>query len=96
MKNEDIYGISKWGYTFFEILQNGNLGLKNPTQKENKAVDLISIIKKLNKNSSPPYLIRISNYIEYMIYEINTCFQLSIKQIGYENQYKGVFPIKAE
>ena len=93
MKN-DIYGIEKWGKNFFKILKNGNLGLLNPQKKHNQPVDLISIIKSLNKKLSPPYIIRVSDYLEYKINDINEYFNKSIKDLGYKNKFKSVYPIK--
>ena len=43
--NEDIYGIKKWGNDILEILENGNIGLKNPFQKDNSPTDLIKLLK---------------------------------------------------
>ena len=92
--NFDVYGINKWGRDFFTILKNGNLGLCNPLKKNNIPVDLISIIKFLNKKLSPPYIVRIADYMEYMINDINNSFNKAIKDIKYENKYTSVYPIK--
>ena len=67
----DIYGIEKWGKGFFKILENGNLGLLNPLKKQSKPIDLTKIVKKLNQKLSPPYIIRVADYLEFMIKEIN-------------------------
>jgi len=90
----DIYGIEKWGKGFFKILENGNLGLLNPLKKQSKPVDLIKIVKKLNQKLSPPYIIRVADYLELMIKEINENFNKSIKTIGYKNKFKSIYPIK--
>ena len=92
--HEDIYGIEKWGKTFFKILKNGNLGLVNPQRKNNKPVDLISVIKSLNKKLSPPYIIRVSDYVEYTIKNINYNFNKSIKEIKYKNKFRSIYPVK--
>ena len=47
--NEDIYGIKKWGDDILEIIENGNIGLKNPFFPQNPPVDLIQVIQSLNK-----------------------------------------------
>ena len=47
----DIYGIEKWGKSFFKILENGSLGLLNPLKKKNKPIDLNKIVKKLDFSS---------------------------------------------
>ena len=77
----DIYGIEKWGKDFFKILSNGNLGLLNPLKIKNRPVDLTKIVKKLNQKLSPPYIIRVSDYLEFMINEINDNFNKSIRSI---------------
>jgi len=90
----DIYGIEKWGKDFFKILSNGNLGLLNPLKIKNKPVDLTKIVKKLNQKFSPPYIIRVSDYLQFMINEINENFDNSIRTLGYKNKFKSVYPIK--
>ena len=90
----DIYGIEKWGKDFFQILNNGNLGLLNPLKIKSKPIDLTKIVKKLNQKLSPPYIIRVSNYLEFMINAINENFNNSIKTIGYKNKFKSIYPIK--
>ena len=94
MSKKDIYGINKWGKGFFEISKKGNLALKNPFEKKNDSVELIRVIRELNEKYSPPYIIRIIDYLEYMIYQIHQNFDKSIKEIGYKNKYRGVFPVK--
>ena len=94
MKTKDIYGIENWGKPYFKILNNGNLGLNNPLCPHSESVDIFSIINHLSKKLSPPYIIRISDYLEYMINEIHKSFYKSIKEIGYKNKYNGVFPVK--
>ena len=94
MKKKDIYGINNWGNPFFEILKNGNIGLRNPLHKNNTSVDIFSVINKLKEKLSPPYILRINDYLEFMINEIHNNFNRSIKEIGYKNQFRGVFPIK--
>ena len=94
MSKKDIYGINKWGKGFFEISKKVNLALKNPFEKKNDSVELIRVIRELNEKYSPPYIIRIIDYLEYMIYQIHQNFDKSIKEIGYKNKYRGVFPVK--
>ena len=93
--NEDIYGIKKWGNDILEILDNGNIGLKNPFQKDNSPTDLIKIIKSLNERGiSCPVLLRVTDYLAFRIKQINSSFFEAIKEIGYKGDYKGVFPVK--
>ena len=92
--NDDIYGINKWGKSFFKILRNGNLGLLNPQKTKNQPIDLISVIKFLNKKLSPPYIIRVADYLEHKVNDINMSFNKSIKDLGYKNRFISIYPIK--
>ena len=93
--NEDIYGIKKWGNDILEILDNGNIGLKNPFRPDNPPTDLIKIIKSLNERGiSCPVLLRVTDYLAFRIKQINNSFFEAIKEIGYKGDYKGVFPVK--
>ena len=95
MIDEDIYGIKKWGNDILHILDNGNIGLKNPFFPDNQPTDLIEIIKSLNERGiSCPLLLRVTDYLAYRIQQINKTFYKAIEEVGYKGNYKGVFPIK--
>ena len=93
--NEDIYGIKKWGDDILEIIENGNIGLKNPFFPQNPPVDLIKVIKSLNERGiNCPVLLRVTDYLAFRISQINKSFSNAIKEIGYKGDYRGVFPVK--
>ena len=93
--NEDIYGIKKWGDDILEIIENGNIGLKNPFFTQNPPVDLIKVIKSLNERGiNCPVLLRVTDYLAFRISQINKSFSNAIKEIGYKGDYRGVFPVK--
>ena len=93
--NDDVYGIKKWGNDILEILENGNIGLKNPFHPDNCPADLIKIIKSLNERGiSCPVLLRVTDYLAFRIKQINNSFFRAIREIRYKGEYKGVFPVK--
>ncbi|MDC0227052.1 biosynthetic arginine decarboxylase [Alphaproteobacteria bacterium] len=93
--NNDIYGIKKWGNDILDILDNGNIGLKNPFHPKNPPTDLIKIIQSLNERGiSCPVLLRITDYLAFRIKQINKSFYEAIREVGYRGDYKGVFPVK--
>ena len=93
--NDDVYGIKKWGNDILEILENGNIGLKNPFYPDNSPADLIKIIKSLNERGiSCPVLLRVTDYLAFRIKQINNSFFRAIREIRYKGEYKGVFPVK--
>ena len=93
--DDDIYGIKKWGDDILEVLNNGNLGLKNPIYPSNPSIDLIKIIESLNERGiSCPVLLRVTDYLAFRIKQINESFFKAINEVGYKGYYKGVFPVK--
>ena len=78
-----------------KILENGNMGLKNPFYPDNSPADLIKIIKSLNERGiSCPVLLRVTDYLAFRIKQINNSFLRAIREISYKGEYKGVFPVK--
>ena len=76
--DDDIYGIKKWGDDILEVLNNGNIGLKNPFYPSNPSIDLIKIIESLNERGiSCPVLLRITDYLAFRIKQINEFFVLN-------------------
>ena len=93
--DDDIYGIKKWGDDILEVLDNGNIGLKNPFYPSIPSIDLIKIIESLNERGiSCPVLLRITDYLAFRIKQINEAFFKAIKEVRYKGYYKGVFPVK--
>ena len=93
--DDDIYGIKKWGDDILEVLDNRNIGLKNPFYPSNPSIDLIKIIESLNERGiSCPVLLRITDYLAFRIKQINESFFKAIKEARYKGYYKGVFPVK--
>ena len=93
--DDDIYGIKKWGDDILEVLNNGNIRLKNPFYPSNPSIDLIKIIESLNERGiSCPVLLRITDYLAFRIKQINESFFKAIKEVKYNGYYKGVFPVK--
>ena len=91
----DFYGINRWGDNLISVLENGNVGLNNPSDPNAVPADLAEIIYKLGRRGiQTPLLLRVSNFLEHRIKMINQGFNSAIKELGYRGDYKGVFPIK--
>ena len=91
----DIYGIEKWGKDLIVVMENGEIGLKNPLNPDAPAVSLPEILRDLDdRGIQSPMLLRVSSYLENEIQHINTCFSDAIARVGYKGVYRGVFPIK--
>ncbi|MGH1466128.1 MAG: biosynthetic arginine decarboxylase [Cognatishimia sp.] len=95
MASHDIYGIEKWGKNLIVVLENGEIGLRNPLNPEAPAISLPEILRDLeDRGVDVPMLLRVSSYLENEIRHINECFAEAITRVGYNGAYRGVFPIK--
>ncbi|SHM69122.1 arginine decarboxylase [Roseovarius litoreus] len=91
----ELYGLNRWGQGFFEVLDNGEVALKNPMAPDAPAVSLPGIIRDLEKRGiQTPMVLRVTSYLEHAIQQINHGFRDAIERSGYRGTYRGVFPIK--
>ena len=92
---QDVYAIQRWGRDLFSVLDNGDLGLKNPQRQDAAPVSLPDIMTDLEERGiHAPLVLRVSAFLEHGIRHINTSFAQAIAQVGYKGVYRGVFPIK--
>jgi len=90
-----IYGIEKWGKDLIVVMDNGEIGLKNPMRPDAPTISLPGIIEDLcDRGVQLPMVLRITSYLENEIRQINESFRAAIKRVGYTGSYRGVFPIK--
>ena len=90
-----IYGIERWGEGRFEVLDNGNIGLITHHEAGSTTTDLTSILHSLEERGiASPILLRIANSLHEQINRINSSFRSAIKELDYQSDYRGVFPIK--
>ncbi|MGI3211450.1 biosynthetic arginine decarboxylase [Roseovarius tibetensis] len=90
-----IYGLDRWGQGYFDVLDNGDVALKNPLSPDAPAVSLPEIIRDLEKRGiQTPMILRVGSYLEHAIGQINHSFLDAIARSGYRGTYRGVFPIK--
>ncbi len=89
-----LYNIDRWGSGYFTINRSGNVQVM-PTQSEHQAIDLIDVVAKAKESGlNFPLVIRFQDLLRHRVETINRAFQSAIAEAGYQNVYKGVFPIK--
>lgn len=90
-----LYGVSRWGGGYFQIGDNGNMHvLPDKTQPDLK-IDLGSLIKEIKAESIQfPVVVRFHDVLRSQVIKLNETFNEVISEAGYQNQYKGVYPIK--
>lgn len=93
-RSEDLYGVRNWGGDFFSVSEKGEL-LVNPYKKEDSAVSLMDIVSGVqDRGLDMPVLLRFENLLDARIAYINNSFRQAMESLGYEGDYKGVFPVK--
>lgn len=96
----DLYGIRNWGCDFFDVSKQGNVEVtvNHPVpsgQNKKTSVAIIDIIKGMQERGlEMPAILRIENLLDARIKSLNEAFRKAIKTYNYQNDYRGVFPIK--
>ena len=94
-QSADLYGIRNWGAGYFEINDKGEVAVRVTTGGANVSVSLMDIIAGMQQRGlQMPVLLRLDNLLEAQIALLNESFARAIKALGYQAEYRGVFPIK--
>ena len=87
----DLYGIERWSNDYFGLNQHGQVVAKTL----NTEVPLIDIIDGMaERDLQMPVLVRIENILDAQLFRLNNAFRQAIEDCDYNNQYRGVYPIK--
>ncbi|HEY7368654.1 MAG TPA: biosynthetic arginine decarboxylase, partial [Thermoanaerobaculia bacterium] len=89
-----LYGIPNWGKGFFGVSDQGDLTVR-PTRDADRAVSLKQIVDEVGlRGVQTPLVVRFPQILATSVSDLNEAFARAIEEFGYENQYRGVFPIK--
>ncbi|PKF61562.1 arginine decarboxylase [Psychromonas sp. psych-6C06] len=89
------YGVKDWSNGYFDINEQGDVAIMDPQHSESNAVPLMKIIEGMqDRELQMPVLLRIENILDQSISDLNETFRRVIKRVGYDNEYRGVYPIK--
>lgn len=98
------YGIQDWGAGYFHISAAGEVALRTRNQASGSSngngsghvdTSLLKIIEELRQRDlDVPLLLRVENVLDAGIRQLNEAFADAIRNAGYRNYYRGVFPIK--
>lgn len=93
--NRERYGIDRWGRDYFDISDAGNLLIKAPTASGCQPVEVMEIIQGLkDRGLEMPVMLRLENVLNDRVVKLNRAFRQAIEACNYQNEYRGVFPIK--
>ena len=88
------YQIERWGDGYFGVNEKGNVNIR-PIKEEGAELDMIEIIEDARERGLKfPMLIRFQDLLRHRVQRLNEAFADAIKEAGYGNVYRGVFPIK--
>jgi arginine decarboxylase len=91
--SKSLYGLNRWGSTFFDINAKGNVTVRTP--ELNYPADLKEIIDDLKERGiAAPILMRFPDILASRVNLLKSCFDNAIEAMDYKGVYKGVFPVK--
>lgn len=91
----NTYGIDNWSNGYFDINEQGEVIVKNPFNNAAPGLSLMEVISGLqDRDLHMPALLRIENVIDHSISNLNDTFSNVINRLGYQGNYRGVYPIK--
>lgn len=91
----EFYGVSDWGVGYFKVADTGQLHVMAPNESDDASVSLLDIVHGLkDRGLEMPVLLRVENLLDDRITQLNEAFSAAINAAGYQNHYRGVFPIK--
>ena len=94
-KSAQLYGIQEWGVNYFNISEQGEVITIVESNGKHVSVPLIKIVEGMKERGlDMPTVLRIENLLDQRIKALNDAFASAIKNAGYKNHYRGVFPIK--
>src|SRR6478609_238848 len=88
------YNVEGWGEGYFTVNSSGNVEAR-PLKDDAGSIDLLEVVNEARaRNLGFPLLIRFQDLLRHRVESINRAFQSAISEFGYQNHYRGVFPIK--
>ena len=91
----ELYGVKRWGANYFEVSPEGNLCVKANGGEKVQTLAIKDIIEGMkDRGIEMPAVLRIENLLDQRISLLNEAFTRAIAEQNYNNEYRGVYPIK--
>jgi len=89
-----LYNVDRWGGGYFTVNPEGNVAVV-PQGLGTHEVDLMEIVHEARSRGLEfPLTVRFHDLLRDRVQTINKAFAEAIAESGYQNMYRGVFPIK--
>ncbi len=90
----ELYRINSWGEPFFFVNDKGHVAVR-ALDAADTTMDVPAIVEELRRRKVQfPVLIRFQDVLRAQVKRINEAFRAAIAESGYENVYRGIYPIK--
>ena len=90
----DLYRVPAWSDGFFTINEKGHVAVQ-PFDDNPLAIDVMDVIAEARRrNVGFPLLVRFQDILHARVRRLNQAFAEAIDYAGYDNIYRGVYPIK--
>ncbi len=94
-KARDLYGIDNWGNGYFRINTAGQVCVCPDASRPEASASLMEIVRGLRERGQDlPVLLRFEDILASRIRLLNKTFAATMKNYGYQGEFRGVFPIK--
>jgi arginine decarboxylase len=91
----ELYSVKSWGSDYFDISEKGEALVYPFGKTRGSGISVMDIISGIEKRGlGMPVLLRFENILDTQLTYLHECFRAAIRESGYKNIYKGVYPIK--
>ena len=88
------YHVHAWGDGYFSINASGNATVR-PFRSASCEIDIHEVVAEIKRRGiSSPVLIRFQDVLRGRVVQLNEAFGNAVAEMGYQNRYTGVYPIK--
>lgn len=90
----DYYRVDAWSDGFFVVNEKGHMAVQ-PFGDGSLRIDILEVIAELRERGVRfPALLRFQDVLRARVQRLNEAFIGAIEESGYDNVYRGVYPIK--
>ena len=94
-QSSELYGVKNWGNGYFGVSESGEALVTLQLNNKKVKLPITQIVEGMRERGiDMPSILRIENLLDQRISELNKAFAKAIDDVGYQGQYRGVFPIK--
>lgn len=90
----ELYRLDTWSDGFFVVNGRGRAAMR-PDDGSSLEIEIMAVVEEARRQGlGSPLLIRFQDVLRARVRRINNAFRESIRDTGYEGEYRGVYPIK--